>query len=46
VEMRFFGGLSIEEMADALDISSATVERHWRIARVWLFQELSDGLDA
>ena len=46
VEMRFFGGLSIEEMADALGISSATVERHWRIARVWLFQELSDGLDA
>jgi RNA polymerase sigma factor (TIGR02999 family) len=44
VEMRFFGGLSIEEMADALGVSSATVERHWRIARVWLFQELSDGL--
>lgn len=46
VEMRFFGGLSIEEMADALGISPATVERHWRIARVWLFQELSEGLRA
>jgi RNA polymerase sigma factor (TIGR02999 family) len=44
VEMRFFGGLSIEETADVLGISHATVERQWRIARVWLFQKLNEGL--
>jgi RNA polymerase sigma factor (TIGR02999 family) len=44
VEMRFFGGLSIKETADVLGISRATVERQWHIARVWLFQELSEGL--
>jgi RNA polymerase sigma factor (TIGR02999 family) len=46
VEMRFFGGLSIEETADGLGISRATVERQWRLARLWLFQKLSDGLSA
>jgi DNA-directed RNA polymerase specialized sigma24 family protein len=44
--MRFFGGLSIEETADGLGISRATVERQWRLARLWLFQKLSDGLSA
>ena len=41
VEMRFFGGLSIEETAAALGISTATVKREWAIAKGWLFRELS-----
>ena len=40
VELRFFGGLSVEETADALDISPATVKRHWTIAKAWLMREL------
>jgi RNA polymerase sigma-70 factor, ECF subfamily len=36
VDMRFFGGLSLEEIAEALDISVPTVEREWRSARAWL----------
>ena len=36
VEMRFFGGLSIEETAEALGLSHATVERYWKFARAWL----------
>ena len=42
VEMRFFGGLSIEETAKALDVSPETVKRDWRVAKVWLLREL-DG---
>jgi RNA polymerase sigma-70 factor (ECF subfamily) len=41
VEMRYFGGLSIEETAHALDRSPATVKREWAIARAWLRRELS-----
>lgn len=40
VEMRFFGGLTIEETAEVLSISHATVERDWSFARVWLYQRL------
>lgn len=40
VELRFFGGLSVEETADALSISPATVKRHWTIAKAWLLREL------
>jgi RNA polymerase sigma factor (TIGR02999 family) len=40
-ELRFFGGLSIEETASALNISSATVRRQWAPARVWLHHEMS-----
>jgi RNA polymerase sigma-70 factor, ECF subfamily len=40
VELRFFGGLSIEETADAMKISPATVKRHWAAARAWLAKEL------
>jgi RNA polymerase sigma factor (TIGR02999 family) len=40
VELRFFGGLSVEETADALDISPATVKRHWTIAKAWLAREI------
>ena len=41
VEMRFFGGLSIEETSQVLGISPATVKREWATARVWLHQEMS-----
>jgi RNA polymerase sigma factor (TIGR02999 family) len=41
VELRFFAGLSIEETAQALQVSPATVKREWATARVWLFRELS-----
>jgi RNA polymerase sigma factor (TIGR02999 family) len=40
VELRFFGGLSVEETAEALGISPATVKRHWSLARAWLLREL------
>jgi RNA polymerase sigma factor (TIGR02999 family) len=41
VEMRFFGGLTVEETAEALGVSSDTVERDWKMARAWLHTELS-----
>ena len=41
VELRYFGGLTVEEIAETLDISPATVKRHWTIARAWLKRELS-----
>jgi RNA polymerase sigma factor (TIGR02999 family) len=41
VEMRFFGGLSIEETSEVLGVSSATVERDWAVARAWLYREIS-----
>jgi RNA polymerase sigma factor (TIGR02999 family) len=41
VEMRFFGGLSVEETAAALDISPETVMRDWKIAKAWLLRELT-----
>jgi RNA polymerase sigma-70 factor, ECF subfamily len=40
VELRFFGGLSVEETAAVLQISSETVQRDWRFARAWLFERL------
>jgi RNA polymerase sigma factor (TIGR02999 family) len=44
VELRFFGGLSIEETAHVLGISPATVKRHWTTARVWLRREMSKAV--
>ena len=41
VEMRFFGGLSIEETASVLKVSTVTVKREWRSARAWLCRELT-----
>ena len=41
VELRYFGGLSIEDIADVLDVAPATVKRHWTFARAWLYRELS-----
>lgn len=46
VELRFFGGLSIEESAEALGVSTATVKREWRMARAWLRRQLGAGDDA
>jgi RNA polymerase sigma factor (TIGR02999 family) len=43
VEMRFFGGLSVEETAEVLKVSPVTVRRDWRTARAWLYRELSGG---
>jgi len=43
VELRYFGGLSIEETAEALEISPATVKREWSTARLWLMQQISSG---
>ena len=40
IELRFFGGLTIEETAEAMNISPATVKRHWTVARAWLAREL------
>ena len=40
VELRYFGGLTIEETAEAMGISPATVKREWAMARAWLYQEL------
>jgi RNA polymerase sigma factor (TIGR02999 family) len=43
VEVRFFGGLSIEEAAEALHVSPATIKRRWSLARAWLARELRSG---
>jgi RNA polymerase sigma factor (TIGR02999 family) len=40
VELRFFGGLSVEEVAEVVGISSKTVKRDWSLAKAWLYQEL------
>src|SRR6202795_5199547 len=45
VEMRFFGGLNVEETAEVLKVSPVTVKRDWRAARAWLYRELT-GEDA
>ena len=42
VELRYFAGLAIEEAAEALGMSPATVKRRWALARAWLFRELSN----
>ena len=41
VEMRFFGGLTVEETAEVLKISAPSVLRDWKLARAWLMRELS-----
>src|SRR5262249_29611805 len=43
VELRFFGDLSVEETAEALDVSVETVHRDWRLARSWLLRKLRGG---
>ena len=41
VELRFFGGLNVEETAEVLRVSTDTVVRDWRLAKIWLLHELS-----
>lgn len=43
VELRFFGGLEVEEIAEVLEISPATVKRDWAVAKAWLRRELAGG---
>ena len=43
VELRFFGGLSIEETAEVLDIGTATVNRQWRLAKAWLYDAINNA---
>ena len=42
VELRFFGGLSIDEIGEVLEISPATVKRDWQVARTWLYRDVSE----
>jgi RNA polymerase sigma factor (TIGR02999 family) len=46
VELRFFGGLSVEETADVLHVSNDTIKRDWRLAKLWLLRELEGKRDA
>jgi RNA polymerase sigma factor (TIGR02999 family) len=46
VELRFFGGLTMDEIAEVLEISRATVEREWSFARAWLYNAIEGGGDA
>lgn len=46
VELRFFGGLTVDETADAMSMSPATVKRHWAVARAWLARELEGSSHA
>jgi RNA polymerase sigma-70 factor, ECF subfamily len=43
IEMRFFGGLSVEETAEVLKVSAVTVMRDWSTAKAWLYRELTGG---
>ena len=43
VELRFFGGLSLDEVAEVMKISSPTVQREWRAAKAWLHRFLTEG---
>ncbi len=43
VELKYFGGLTNRETADALGVSIATIERDWDVAKLWLLRELSKG---
>jgi len=42
VELRFFGGLSVEERAEALSVSPLTVKRDWSMAKAWLYNSLNN----
>ena len=44
VELRYFGGLNLEETAEVLGISSPTVQREWRAAKAWLYRAISEGI--
>ncbi len=44
IELRFFGGLSVEETAEVLHLSNDTIKRDWRLAKLWLLRELQGGV--
>ena len=44
VELRYFGGLNLEETAELLGVSSPTVQREWRAAKAWLYRAISEGI--
>ena len=46
VELRFFGGMTVAEVAEVLSVSKRTVEGHWTLARAWLRRELEEGEQA
>ena len=43
VKLRYFGGLTLEEAAEALGISTLTADRHWAYARAWLYRRINDA---
>lgn len=45
VELRYFGGLTLEETAQVLELSIATVKRRWTVAKAWLYRELRSGMN-
>jgi RNA polymerase sigma-70 factor, ECF subfamily len=45
VEMRFFGGLTDEEIAEVLGVTTRTISRDWKTARLWLYRELSESVN-
>jgi RNA polymerase sigma factor (TIGR02999 family) len=42
VELRYFGGLTVEETAEVMGVSDITIKRHWRMAKAWLFGQLAN----
>ncbi|MFC1637080.1 ECF-type sigma factor, partial [Planctomycetota bacterium] len=44
VKLRYFAGLTIEQAADALDLSLTTTKRHWRYARAWLYNRITESM--
>ncbi|MBK8233518.1 MAG: sigma-70 family RNA polymerase sigma factor [Candidatus Eisenbacteria bacterium] len=46
VELRFYGGLTHQEIAEVMGVSLSSVERHWRFARAWLYRALAEGNEA
>jgi RNA polymerase sigma-70 factor (ECF subfamily) len=45
IELRFFGGLSVEETAEVLNVSADTVMRDWKLAKIWLWREMKQGAE-
>lgn len=43
VELKFFGGLTTEEVAEVIGLSTATIEREWKFARAWLYEAIAEG---
>jgi RNA polymerase sigma factor (sigma-70 family) len=45
VELRYFGGFSVEEIGDILEMSPRSVKRHWALARIWLLKQMKKSRD-